>query len=77
MLDQKGRAKWEAWNANKGMSSDDAKTKRCVTGGLWLDKATVRERNEKEKEKEKNKLKKGAATPAEGADADDGVAPLP
>jgi diazepam-binding inhibitor (GABA receptor modulating acyl-CoA-binding protein) len=27
MLDFKGKAKWEAWNARKGMSSDDAMTK--------------------------------------------------
>ncbi|XP_070507115.1 acyl-CoA-binding protein [Chironomus tepperi] len=27
MLDFKGKAKWEAWTGNKGMSSDDAMTK--------------------------------------------------
>jgi len=26
MLDFKGKAKWDAWSANKGMSQDDAKT---------------------------------------------------
>lgn len=26
MLDFKGKAKWEAWNGRKGMSSDDAMT---------------------------------------------------
>merc|ERR1711953_125458 len=25
MLDMKGKAKWDAWNAKKGMSQDDAK----------------------------------------------------
>ena len=25
MFDQKGRAKWSAWEKNKGMSQDDAK----------------------------------------------------
>ncbi|CAD8183849.1 unnamed protein product [Paramecium octaurelia] len=26
ILDQKGRAKWDAWNANKGKSTEQAKT---------------------------------------------------
>lgn len=26
MLDLKGKAKWDAWNAKKGMSKDDAMT---------------------------------------------------
>ena len=25
MMDFKGKAKWDAWDANKGMSTDDAK----------------------------------------------------
>jgi len=27
MFDMKGKAKWDAWNGNKGMSQDDAKAK--------------------------------------------------
>lgn len=27
MLDMKGKAKWDAWNGKKGMSSDEAKQK--------------------------------------------------
>ncbi|CAG9802606.1 unnamed protein product [Chironomus riparius] len=33
MLDFKGKAKWEAWNGRKGMSSDEAMTK-------YVEKAT-------------------------------------
>jgi diazepam-binding inhibitor (GABA receptor modulating acyl-CoA-binding protein) len=28
-FDQVGRAKWNAWNSRKGMSSDDAKCRYC------------------------------------------------
>lgn len=30
-LDFKGKAKWEAWNGKKGLTTDDAKTKYVET----------------------------------------------
>jgi len=39
MFDMKGKAKWDAWNGNKGMSQDDAKAKyvaKAASLTSWL-----------------------------------------
>lgn len=38
MFDLKGKAKWNAWNDNKGMSQDEAKEKYLAYVDMLLEK---------------------------------------